>query len=279
MRSGSVGSLTLVDALGREHAFARRPQRIVSLVPSITETLFALGAGSALVGATDYCVHPEAELADVPRVGGTKNADLERIRALRPDLVLANKEENRRRTVEQLQAAGVPVFVTYPCTVHGALEDIAMLGRLLERPGPAAAVVERIERAWVTARERAAETPPAVAALIWKGPYMAVGGDTFADALLAEAGARNVFAGAHAGVGGRYPRIGTDELASAAPEVILLPTEPYAFCEADRAELLALDCPAARDGRIHVVEGELLSWYGPRIARALELFSSLFSEG
>ena len=265
--------MTLVDALGCEHAFARPPQRIVSLVPSITETLFALGAGSALVGATDYCVHPGDELADVPRVGGTKNADVERIRALRPDLVLANKEENRRRTVEQLQAASIPVFVTYPRTVHSALEDIAMLGRLLERPGPAAVVVERIEQAWVRARERATDSPLAVAALIWKGPYMAVGGDTFADALLAEAGARNVFAGA----GSRYPRIETEALAAAAPEVILLPTEPYAFGEADRVELLALDCPAARDGRIHVVEGELLSWYGPRIARALDVFSSLFA--
>ena len=101
---------------------------------------------------------------------------------------------------------------------------------------------------------------------------MAVGGDTFSHALLIESGGRNVFAGADS----RYPRIETAELEAAAPEVILLPTEPYAFCEADRAELLALDCPAARDGRVHIVEGELLSWYGPRMARALDLFSSLF---
>ncbi len=267
-----MDTVKLVDALGREHAFSRPPQRIVSLVPSITETLFALGGGGALVGATDFCVHPESELAGVARVGGTKNASVERIRELRPELVLANKEENRRRTVEQLEAAGIPVFVSYPRTVHSALEDLATLGRLLERPGEAAAMVERIEQAWARARRRASTPGPLVAALIWRGPYMAVGGDTFSHALLIESGGRNAFAGADS----RYPRIETSELEAAAPEVNLLPTEPYAFCEADRAELLALDCPAARDGRVHIVEGELLSWYGPRMARALDLFSSLF---
>ena len=266
-----MADLTLVDALGREHLLAAGPRRIVSLVPSHTETLFALGAGARVVGVTDYCVHPASGVAGVARVGGTKNPSLLRIQELRPDLVIANKEENRRATVRALEDAGIPVFVTYARTVHGALEEIAVLGRLAEQPAAASELVERIEQAWVAARARIQGPRTPVAALIWKAPYMAVGSDTFADALLYESGGCNPFGGRP----GRYPRIDAADLEQAAPEVILLPTEPYAFGESDRLELLRLHCPAAETGRVHLVEGELLSWYGPRMARALEQLSAL----
>lgn len=265
--------MKLTDALGRELALAAPARRIVSLVPSITETLFELGAGDAVVGVTDYCVHPADATSALPRLGGTKNPSLERIVELRPDLVLANKEENRRRSVEALEARGLAVFVTYARTVSEAVDEIALLGQLTERPAKAAAIVDRIEQSRAHARACVRDPRPRTVALVWKSPYMAVGGDTFAHDLLVEAGAENPFASAER----RYPRLDEDGLVRARPDVILLPTEPYAFGAEDRAELLRLDCPAAREGRVHVVEGELLSWYGPRIARALEVFSELLS--
>jgi ABC-type Fe3+-hydroxamate transport system substrate-binding protein len=263
----------LTDALGRTHSFEAAPRRVVSLVPSLTETFFALGCAQALVGVTDYCVHPEQGVAALPKVGGTKNPRVDDILALRPDLIIANKEENRRRTVEDLEAGGARVFVTYARSVHAAVEEIGTLGQLMGAEATASLIVERIEEAWVVARSRLREPRPSFAALIWKSPYMAVGDDTFAHALLAESGGANAFAASQ----GRYPRVEEADLVTADPDIILLPTEPYAFAEPDRLELARLDCKAARDGRIHIVEGELLSWYGPRIGSALELFSSLFA--
>jgi ABC-type Fe3+-hydroxamate transport system substrate-binding protein len=260
------------DALGREFEFAAPPRRIVSLVPSWTETLFALGAGGSVAAVTDYCVHPADAVAELPHVGGTKNPDRRAIAALAPDLVLANKEENRARDVERLEAEGLRVFVTYARTVAGAVAELRALGRIAGRAAAAEALAREVESRLATPRGVGAPRPR-VAALVWRDPLMAVGGDTFASDLIACAGGDNVFASAE----GRYPRIDESALAAARPDVLLLPTEPYAFGEKERAEYLALDCPAARDGRVHVVEGELLSWYGPRMARALDTLGALFA--
>jgi ABC-type Fe3+-hydroxamate transport system substrate-binding protein len=263
--------LELRDAIGREVELRATPGRIVSLVPSLTETLFALGAGPHVVGVTDFCVHPADEVQRRRRVGGTKTPRLEAILELAPDLVLASKEENRRRDVEALERAGIPVYVTYPRTVHAAALDIELLGRILACPERADAIVGAVEQARARARERAPRPAPRVVALIWKQPYMTLNADTFGHDMLVQSGGSNPFASAER----RYPRTDESGLGAAAPEVILLPTEPYAFGERDRQELLRLDCPAAASGRIHIVEGELLSWYGPRMARALEVFSEL----
>jgi len=261
----------VTDALGRDHRFSGSPQRLVSLVPSLTETLFSFGVGERVVGVTDFCVHPEKELREMPRVGGTKNPLCRKILSLRPDLVLANKEENRQKDVDYLTDHGLPVFVTYPRTLQQALDELRALANLLEREAEAGPMLDEIERTWIWARERRPERSPCVVSLIWKAPYMAVGRDTFAHDLLQECGAENPFPGDKQ----RYPRVDEAQLEAAQPDVILLPTEPYAFEEKDRLELLRLDCPAARDGRIHIVEGELLTWYGPRMGRALKLFSRL----
>ncbi len=265
--------MKLVDARGRELEIAAPPRRIVSLVPSLTETLFALGLGDSLVGVTDYCVHPAAEVERLPRVGGTKNPSLERVARLEPDLVLANREENTRRDVERLEARGFMVFVTYARSVREGVDDISLLARIADRPEAAAPIVQAIESAWERARRGRPDPAPAVAALIWKRPYMAVGPGTFAHDLIGECGGRNPFGEGER----RYPRVDEDALVTAAPDVILLPTEPYEFGPRDRDELMALDVPAAVQRRVHVIEGELLSWYGPRIARALDLLSELIS--
>jgi len=260
------------DALGREHSFSAPPSRIVSLVPSLTETLFALGVGASLVGVTDFCVHPAGGVALLPRVGGTKNPNLKAIHSLAPDLVLANKEENRRRDVEALEAAGVPVFVTYARGVREAVDEIRVLGRILASEPRASSLALSVEDALAELAKSSGGRRISTIALIWRDPFMVVGGDTFAHDLLVCCGAENPFAAAGMR---RYPRVERRELEAAEPEVILLPTEPYAFALRDRDELLTLDCPAARNGRVHIVEGELLSWYGPRMPRALATFAAL----
>jgi ABC-type Fe3+-hydroxamate transport system substrate-binding protein len=260
------------DALGREFDFAEPPRRIVSLVPSWSELLFALGAGAALAGVTEFCVHPAPGVAALPKVGGTKNPDADAIAALRPDLVIANKEENRRRDVERLEAAGLRVFVTYARTVAEAIAEMRTLGRIVGRAAEAERLAAGVERVLADLAARPSRRRPRVAALVWRDPLMVVGGDTFANDLLERAGGENPFA---ASGDSRYPRIERAALEAAAPDVLLLPTEPYRFEERDRAEFLALDCPAAEAGRVHVLEGELLSWYGPRMARALETIAGL----
>lgn len=259
------------DARGCTVEIATPVRRIVCLVPSITETLFALGAGGRVVGITQYCVHPAEEVERCVRVGGTKNPDVSRVLSLRPDLVIANREENRRRDVERIASTGTAVWVTYARTVDEALREIGLLGRLLDREDAAGGIVHEVEAAREAARARAVPPSPLVVALVWKRPYMTLNADTFAHDLIRESGGANPFADRDR----RYPRITEEELWQARPEVILLPTEPYAFGAADRIELLRLPCPASEAGRVHVVEGELLSWYGPRMGRAMRTFSEL----
>ena len=254
---------------------AALPERIVSLVPSLTEALFALGLGSRVVGVTEWCVHPAAAVAQLPKVGGTKTPDLAAIRAVRPQLVIANQEENRRRDVERLEAAGIPVWVTYPRTVAEAvalLRELALLGGAAEG---LATVVEPIEASVArAAAERPARATP-VFCPIWKDPWMSVGRDTYANDLLTLCGGANVFADRGER---RYPIVREEEITAAAPEVVLLPDEPYAFGPREAAELARLPLPAAA-GRVHLIDGTLVSWYGPRIGRAIETLRPLLAAG
>ena len=252
----------------------RLPDRIVSLVPSLTEALFALGLGDRVVGATDWCVHPAEALAAVPRVGGTKDPDVAAIAKLRPGLVIANREENTRRSVAQLEAAGIPVWVTYPRTVAEGAELLRELALLGGRSAELASVVRPVEEAVERALAARPSEPVRVFCPIWKDPWMAVGPDTYAHDLIELCGGRNVFG---AVATRRYPIVKETEIIAAAPEVILLPDEPYAFGAEHAAALRALPVPAAASGRIHCIDGTLLSWYGPRIRRAIELLRSLLS--
>jgi ABC-type Fe3+-hydroxamate transport system substrate-binding protein len=259
------------------------PQRIVCLVPSITESLFVLGLGDRLVGVTDWCVHPAAGVADLPKVGGTKDPDLAAIVALAPELVIANHEENTRRAVTRLEGEDVPVWVTYPRRVRdGArlLAELATLGgeRGRERRAEVVeAVVAEVEKA---ERRRAADSapgaPPAprVFCPIWRDPWMTLGRDTYAHDLIELCGGLNVFAD----VGDRrYPVVDGEAIVASAPDVVLLPDEPYAFGPAERRELEALAIPAARSGRIHLIDGTWVSWYGPRIETAIQTLRALLA--
>lgn len=254
------------DASGARVDLPTRPQRIVSLVPSVTETLFALGLGPRVVGVTDWCLHPADALARLARVRGTKNPDLDAIGRLHPDLVLANLEENREIDIRRLRERGDCVWVDFPCTVDEVVEHVRWLADLGAPAGAHASLQEDLREGLRRARARGARRRKCFLA-VWKDPWMTIGPQTYAHDLLAHLGLDNAFSDSTE----RYPRVELDEVAARDPEVVLLPDEPYAFGPGDVAELRESlgGTSAARAGEIHVVDGTLTFWHGPRTARAL----------
>lgn len=232
----------------------------MSLVPSWTETLFAFGFDAEVVGVTRWCVHPRELVAKVQKVGGTKDPDVHAIVALRPDLVVCDHEEQRREDVEALRAAGLDVWLSDVRSLDDSLRDVRGLGAAVGREEAAAALVARIEaaRAEVEAGRGGDAIP--VYCPIWRRPWMTPTSDTYAHHVLAAAGARNVFGLEPA----RYPERGPEEAIEAGARAVLLPTEPYPFhkkLDAARAELEEAGFPPER---IHLVDGEALTWYGAR---------------
>jgi ABC-type Fe3+-hydroxamate transport system substrate-binding protein len=245
------------DDLGHPVELPRPARRVVSLVPSLTEAV-ARSAPGLLVGATDWCTHPVG-LA-VTRVRGTKNPERAAITALAPDLVIANREENRKLDVVRLREAGLAVWVT---VIESVPEAMASLRRLLT--GPLGLDVP----GWLAAAEEAWAGPAPspspgsgspgrrVAVPVWRDPWMVVGARTFTGDVLTRLGLVNVF-----GAGpGRYPRVEVGEIRVAAPDVVLLPDEPYPFTAEDGPEEFRVQ-------RVVLVSGRLLTWYGPSLATA-----------
>jgi ABC-type Fe3+-hydroxamate transport system substrate-binding protein len=263
------------DDLNRTLRLDRPAQRVVCLVPSITETLFLFGAGERVAGITDYCVHPAVCVAGKQRVGGTKNVRVEEIIAIKPDLVIANAEENRRHHIEELEWAGIPVFVTFPRTVDGCLKMMRDVAILTGTESAAEPIVASIQAERFLLRSRPSESGCRILCPIWKNPYMSINRDTFIDSVIRESGGNNIFADQAE----RYPKFTLEEVARLRPDIIILPTEPYRFTVDDFRdfEQLGAEIPAVANRRIHIVEGELLSWYGPRVARALHELSALFA--
>jgi ABC-type Fe3+-hydroxamate transport system substrate-binding protein len=265
------------DASGEPVEVPRRPGRIVSLVPSVTETLFALGLGERIAGVTEWCIHPADRVATIAKVRGTKNPDLDAIAELRPDLVLANLEENRAVDVRRMRERGLCVWVDYPRTVDEAVVQVRFLSGLGATDAATHAVMEPIEQAIAQARRSlTAEPGQAVRGFVavWKDPWMTISRDTYAYDLLRTAGIESVLADGR----GRYPRVTLDEVAGVDPEVVLLPDEPYRFTDDDARALAAgplAATRAARHGRIRVIDGTLPFWHGPRIVPALDLLRAL----
>jgi ABC-type Fe3+-hydroxamate transport system substrate-binding protein len=204
----------------------------------------------------------------VPKVGGTKKIDVRRVLELQPDLIVAVKEENSREGVETLAEAGIPVFLGAPETVDGAIQMLRDLGGRVEAP-LAADLLVPVERVLKKLRTRRTSTRR-VFVPIWKSPYMGVGSNTYVHDVLKVSGGENV-----CGRATRYPVVALEEIEALRPEVILLPDEPYPFSAEDLPEFYALDVPAAKDDRIHLVDGKLLTWYGPRMASSLTQISAL----
>lgn len=247
------------DDLGSVLPTAGAPSRVVSLVPSLTEAV-AVTAPGLLVGATDYCTHPAG--LDVARVGGSKYPDVGAVLALRPDLVLANSEENRREDVEALRAAGLAVWVTAPQTVEQAFDSLRRMLRVCHLDIPQWWRDGQTQWTSTVNRPRVTAVVP-----VWRKPWIALGRNTFAGDVLAHLGVDNVLAGHD----DRYPRLPIGELNTLGPDLVVLPDEPYRFT--------AEDGPEAFPGvRAALVSGRHLTWYGPSMVEAYELLAAQLYE-
>lgn len=239
---------------------AQGPQRIVSLVPSVTELLAQWGLAARLVGRTRYCIEPRWIRNTVPTVGGTKDPDLDRIRDLAPDLVILEQDENPKAVAEALTALGIPWLALEIRTVKDCIQGLRLLGDRCGAPGPAA---ERAAALEATLKGRRRKGPRALT-LIWKEPWMSAGPDTYLGDLLRQGGFTPIGPD-------RYPMLTERDLENLAPEVILLPTEPYRFHRRHQAELQKRFPEAA----VHLVDGQALTWYLSRTEAGLDLVRSL----
>lgn len=239
------------------------PQRIVSLVPSLTEYLYSLGLEEEVVGLTKFCVHPEGWKKEKTIVGGTKNLRMDTIRALKPDLIVANKEENEKKQVTEL-AEEFQVYMSVIGDFNEALEELATIAECcgLEQEG------KRLLSEILKKKEPHASRERAFRAiyLIWKNPWMAVGGDTFIHDMMEMAGFENMLEDQL-----RYPTVELEQMKALEPEYILLSSEPFPFKKV-HCEELERACP---NSKILLVDGELFSWYGSRLLKSFDYFKEL----
>ncbi|MBS1729674.1 MAG: ABC transporter substrate-binding protein [Bacteroidetes bacterium] len=239
------------------------PQRIVSLVPSITELLFDLGLENRIMGVTKFCVHPRGKCKSKEIIGGTKNIHLDKIDRIQPDLIIANKEENEKNQVENLKKS-YPVWVSDVDHFKDALEMISTIGSLTGSGDMAKNMIREIESAFT--QIPVPKNKIKVAYLIWQKPYMAVGSHTFIHDMLQRAGFENIFADAI-----RYPEISLEILNQRRPEIIFLSSEPYPFKEKHQREFEQL----LPNSKILLVDGEMFSWYGSRMLISGKYFGDL----
>ena len=245
------------------YAGSVNPQRIVSLVPSLTELVVALGARERLVGRTKFCTEPADLALSVPAIGGTKNPDIAKIVALDPDLVIANKEENRREDVEALERAGLHLLLMDPNSVDEAVRSILDVGEAIGASAGATAISNAVRAALA---EPITASSPRVYVGVWHNPMMGLGSESYGHSLLEACGGRNVLRERP-----RYPELTMDELRSLQPDLILLPDEPFPF-DATHAAVYG-EVAAAR-----VVDGKLLWWYGPRMPEAIRELRRIITE-
>ena len=256
----------MVDQLNRKVQVPFPPKRIISLVPSQTELLFDLGLEEEVVGITKFCVRPSRWFRNKTRVGGTKTIHLDRIHDLQPDLILANKEENDFQQITSLMA-DYPVCVSDVKTLEDALEMIrgigALTGKGITAHQMAATIQQQFNKLPALNHFRSALY------FVWRAPYMVAGGDTFINQMMHFAGYKNLMEQE-----ARYPEISSKMLKNLAPEVILLPTEPFPFKEKHRLEFEEL-FPGST---VKFVDGEVFSWYGSRLLYAANIFEKERSE-
>ena len=257
-------SLSHIDQMGREIKIKNTPKRIISLVPSQTELLYDLGLRDEIVGITKFCIHPKELFKEKTRIGGTKSIDLKKIELLNPDLIIGNKEENQQEQLEELMNK-YPVWISDIKTLKEALDMIKEIGKLVDKTEKSEEIVKEIESRFQEFNNLK-KVKISTAYFIWRKPFMTVGRDTFINSMLELCKFENVF-----GEELRYPEITEEILHKAAPEIILLSSEPYPFKEKHFEELKAI-CPNAK---VILVDGEMFSWYGTRLLQAPDYFKSL----
>ena len=250
-----------IDRLGKEIIVPSPLKRIVSVVPSQTELLFDLEVGDLVVGVTWFCIHPEDAIKK-HHIGGTKSLKLEKIAALNPDLIIANKEENSQEQVEWLEER-IPVWISDIKTLDDALDIIKGIGDIVGKSLKADEIIAEINNEFLNLNP---DKTLRALYLIWKNPYMSIGSDTFIHHMMHRAGFENVLASST-----RYPELSEDDIRRLKPEIVLLSSEPYPFKEKHVKELQKL----LPDSRVKLVDGEMFSWYGSRLIKAGEYFRNL----
>ena len=259
-----MSSVLHTDQLGRKVEILFPPKRIVSIVPSQTELLYHLGLRDEVIGITKFCIHPAEWFTSKARIGGTKQLHIEKIRELKPDLILANKEEN---DVDQIQTLceEFPVWISEIRNLEEALDMIRSVGAITARIEESEKLKAEIQVAadiFLPAKNRTA------AYFIWNDPMMSVNCDTFIHAMMKHAGFTNVFDGRK---DSRYPNISEQDLIAANPEIVLLSSEPFPF-EQKHADYFQSILP---DSEVVLVDGEMFSWYGSRLVRSFDYFATL----
>lgn len=247
------------DQINRTVEIIKLPKRVVSLVPSQTELLFDLGLKEEVVGVTKFCIHPGDKTHNKEKIGGTKKLDIQKIIDLKPDLVLANKEENVQEQIEAL-AKEVPVWVSDIASLDDSLGMIEAMGKILAKKRVTEILLKRIDGEFQKLNYLVENMPRRkVAYLIWRDPMMVVGGDSFISDMLDKAGFENVFQDAE-----RYPKVSPEELREKDADLIFLSSEPFPFDHTHFEEFREM-CP---DSKVFLVEGEKFSWYGSHLVKS-----------
>ena len=242
-----------LDQMGRLISVSFPPQRIISLVPSQTELLFELGLDQEVVGITKFCIHPAEKFKTTVKIGGTKKLNLKRIRELKPDLIIGNKEENERGQIEELMTE-FPVWMSDINSFADAIEMIRGIGSLTGKPQQAEMLAFKILEGFKSI-DLSPNGKQKVAYFIWKDPYMVAGRDTFIDDILNKAGYDNFTELS------RYPELDSEQIRKLQPDIVFLSSEPYPFKDLHVGEIKRI-CPSAK---VMVVDGEIFSWYGSRL--------------
>jgi ABC-type Fe3+-hydroxamate transport system substrate-binding protein len=259
--------LLFTDQTGRKIILPSTPQRIISLVPSQTELLAYLGLSRQVAGITKFCIHPSEWFHSKTRIGGTKQLKMELIHQLKPDLIIANKEENVKEQVEEL-ANHYPTWISDVNNLEDAYGMIDSVGKMTGKEKEAALLINDIRQAFGLLSPSSKKLR--IAYLIWRNPYMTIGGDTFIHSMLKAAGFENMY-----GHTTRYPEVTIDELKNAGCERLFLSSEPFPFNQKHIDELQ----PLLPDTKIVLVDGEMFSWYGSRLLLAPEYFLRLLEHG
>ncbi|MHC0036919.1 ABC transporter substrate-binding protein [Pseudoneobacillus sp. C159] len=253
----------VIDHLGRTVEFPFPPSRIISLAPGMTDTLYSLQLANEIVGRTRYCTHPKDKVQQAEAIGGTKQIHLDKIRALRPDLILAEKEENTKEMVEVLEKE-FPVYVAEVQSVQDAYKMISDLGELTNRQTESKRLLADIQAAFQSLPKAHGKK---VAYVIWKKPYMVVGSNTYIHSLLEMLGFENAFSSFE----GRYPTVTEVDIKKAKLDYLFLATEPFPFKDEHVVEFSDM----MPDVKTMILDGEMF-WYGPRMMEAVGYFKSIF---
>ena len=258
--------LIVTDQLGRRIQLMDVPKRIVSVVPSQTEFLYEIGLGDSIVGQTIFCVHPVDKFKKATKIGGTKKLNISRIKALKPDIIIANKEENEQSQIEELEK-DFPVWISDIKTLDSALEMMNNLGDLFQKNAETQALTAEISNRFLTLKSYQPKQKKRALYIIWQKPWMAAGRDTFINEMLEYAGFENVIQEPDS----RYPNLFIKDFEDYKPDYVFLSSEPFPFTEAHVAEMQSLLPKSV----VKLVDGEMFSWYGSRLNEAAHYFEKL----